>query len=271
MKNITDEELQSISRAIFLRYGIDFSNYEPQSFKRRMSRALQKFEVDNIFDLWKIMLKDNTFVFKLIDEITVGLTELFRNPALWLFLKKELAENFQHKSKVDIWHAGCSTGEEVYTMAIVLDEIDLLRKTQTWATDLSGQAVATAEKGNYDDLTFEKYIDNYKVFSPTKNLSQYFFHYQENWRVYQTLQQHIKFEQHNLTKDSINHSFDVIFCRNVMIYFDEILKMRLIEKFYNALNDDGYFIIGYYDALPNEYKQFFEIYDATNKIFKKKK
>jgi chemotaxis protein methyltransferase CheR len=270
LKNITDEELQSISRAIFLRYGIDFSNYEPQSFKRRMSSALQKFEVDNIIDLWRIMLKDNTFVFRLIDAITVGLTELFRNPALWLFLRKELIANLQDKQKINIWHAGCSTGEEVYTMSIVLSEIDLLAKTQIWATDLSGQAIATAEKGSYDDLTFEKYIENYKIYSPTKNLSQYFFHSQENWKIYQTFQQHIKFEQHNLTKDAITETFDVIFCRNVMIYFDEVLKIKLIEQFYHALNDDGYFVIGYYDALPNDYKQFFEIYDATNKVFKKK-
>lgn len=271
MKNITDEELLSINRAILLRYGIDFTNYEPQSFKRRMSRALQKFEVDSIFDLWRIMLQDNTFVFKIIDEITVGLTELFRNPALWLFLKKELTTYFLNKPNINIWHAGCSTGEEVYTMSIVLSELDLISKTKIWATDLSGQAIATAEKGSYDDLTFEKYISNYKIFSPDKNLTQYFFHSGGTWRVFQTIQQHIKFEQHNLSKDEANESFDIIFCRNVMIYFDEVLKMRVLEKFYHALKDDGYFIIGYYDALPIEYKQFFEIYDAPNKVFKKKR
>jgi len=270
LKNITDEELQSINRAILLRYGIDFNNYEPQSFKRRMSRALQKFEVDNIFDLWRIMLKDNTFIFKVIDEITVGLTELFRNPALWLFLKEELTIHFKNRPNINIWHAGCSTGEEVYTMSIVLNEIDLLPKTKIWATDLSGQAIATAEKGSYDDLTFEKYISNYKVYNPAKDLSQYFFHSNETWRVFQTMRQHIRFEQHNLSKDNTSELFDVIFCRNVMIYFDDVLKMRAVEKFYHALKDDGYFIIGYYDALPNEYKQFFEVYDAANKIFKKK-
>lgn len=271
MKNITDEELQSINRAILLRYGIDFNNYEQQSFKRRMSRALQRFGVDNIFDLWKIMLRDNTFIFKVIDEITVGLTELFRNPALWDFLRKELTTKLKSNTELTIWHAGCSTGEEVYTMSIVLHEINLLFKTQVWATDLSSQAIKTAEEGIYPDDIFKKYTENYKLYAPDRDLSQYFFRSQGTWQVFQTLKSHIRFEQHNLSKDAIVGQFDVIFCRNVMIYFDETLKMKVLENFYHALREDGYFIIGYYDALPNEYRQFFEIYDASNKVFRKRK
>jgi chemotaxis protein methyltransferase CheR len=271
LKNITDEELQSINRAILLRYGIDFNNYEQQSFKRRMSRALQKFEIANIFDLWKIILRDNTFVFKVIDEITVGLTELFRNPALWTFLKSELANNLKSKSDLSIWHAGCSTGEEVYTMSIVLHEINLLFKTQVWATDLSSQAIKTAEEGVYPDDIFKKYTENYRLYAPDRDLSQYFFRSQGNWQVFQTLKSHVSFDQHNLSKDTISGKFDVIFCRNVMIYFDEILKMKVLENFYDALREDGYFIIGYYDALPTDYQRFFQVYDASNKVFRKKK
>lgn len=271
MKNITDEELQAINRAILLRYGIDFSNYEPQSLKRRMGRALQKFDIENIFVLWKIMLKDNDFIFKLIDEITVGLTELFRNPALWTYLKEEFDAKYASNPSLNIWHAGCSTGEEVYTMSIILYEIGLLLKTKIWATDLSGQAIKTAEEGIFAEDTFKSYAKNYQEYAPNKDLKQYFFRQHEFWQVFQTFKQHITFEQHNLTKDAVKDKYDVIFCRNVMIYFDEILKMRVLEKFYYALKDDGLFVIGYYDALPNGYEQLFQIHDVGNKIFRKRK
>jgi chemotaxis protein methyltransferase CheR len=271
LKIISDEELQAINRAILLRYGIDFSNYEPQSFKRRMSRALQKFGIGNIYDLWRDMLKDNNLVFKLIDEITVGLTELFRNPTLWQFLKDEILFQYKHQSKINIWHAGCSTGEEVYSMAIVLYELDLLFKSKIWATDLSGQAIRTAEKGAYIDEIFVQFNKNYHLYAPNKDLKQYFFRSQEEWKVFSTLRHSIAFEQHNLTKDEIKGTYDIIFCRNVMIYFDEVLKMRVLEKFHEALHEDGYFIIGYYDALPNAHRDLFEIYNAENKIFRKKK
>lgn len=271
LKIISDEELQAINRAILLRYGMDFNNYEPHSFKRRLSRALQKFGIDNIYDLWKQILRDNNLIFKLVDEITVGLTELFRNPTLWQFLSKDILQKYSSSSSLTIWHAGCSTGEEVYSMAIVLYELELLFRTKIWATDLSGQAIRTAEKGTYLEDVFAQFCKNYHHYAPEKDLRQYFFRTQDQWQVFQTLKNPITFQQHNLVKDEVHSSFDLIFCRNVMIYFDEVLKMKVLEKFYQALKEDGYFIIGYYDALPTQHQDLFEVYDAANKIFKKKK
>jgi chemotaxis protein methyltransferase CheR len=271
LKTITTEELQAINRAILLRYGMDFSNYEPQSLKRRMGRALQKFEIESVFDLWKIILKDNEFIFKLIDEITVGLTELFRNPTLWTFLREEFDTKYASAPSLNIWHAGCSTGEEVYTMSIVLYEIGLLPKAKLWATDLSGQAIRTAEEGTFAEEMFASYSKNYQNYAPDKDLKQYFYKQSEqHWQVFKIFKNNISFETHNLAKDEVIGKFDVIFCRNVMIYFDETLKMKVLEKFYHVLADDGYFIIGYYDALPDGYENLFEGFDSANKIFKKR-
>jgi chemotaxis protein methyltransferase CheR len=271
LKIISDEELQAINRAILLRYGMDFNNYEPHSFKRRLSRALQKFGIDNVYELWKRILRDNELIFKLIDEITVGLTELFRNPTLWQFLKKEIGQKYSSQPSLSIWHSGCSTGEEVYSMAIILYELELLFRTKIWATDLSGQAIRIAERGVYSEDTFAQFCKNYRHYAPEKDLKQYFFRIQEQWQIFQTLKSPITFQQHNLVKDEVQGSFDLIFCRNVMIYFDEILKMRVLEKFYQSLKEDGYFIIGYYDALPPQHQDLFEAYDSANKVFKKKK
>ena len=168
-----------------------------------MGRALQKFGIESVFDLWRIMLKDNDFIFKLIDEITVGLTELFRNPTLWTFLKKEFDKKYTSAPALNIWHAGCSTGEEVYTMAIVLHEAGLLPKAKLWATDLSGQAIKIAEEGIFVEDMFTTYAKNYTHYAPEKDLKQYFFRQEEgkHWQVFKALKNNLVFETHNLTKD----------------------------------------------------------------------
>jgi chemotaxis protein methyltransferase CheR len=119
---ITEEELKALTDAIHQRHGIDFGCYEPKSLTRRVIRALHIFNMSSAHDLWVRILKDRAFIYPFMDEISVGLTSMFRDPVLWRKLRNMLSHEYKSKSSLSLWHAGCSTGEEVYTMGIVLKE-----------------------------------------------------------------------------------------------------------------------------------------------------
>jgi chemotaxis protein methyltransferase CheR len=266
---ISDEELISINRAIHTRYGMDFSNYEPTSFKRRIARVIDKYALESSLGLWRKLINDKDFIFTFIDEITVGLTEMFRNSNFWIKLRKDILPDLQLKQSFSIWHAGCSTGEEVYSMAITLSEENLLPRAQVVATDLNSQSVKAAQVGMFSDYYTKTYHTNYNTSGGKKALTDYYTLVEGNMHFNQLNTQNFHFYQHNLVKDPMSQQFDIIFCRNVMIYFDEVLKMQALRLFYTSLKDDGYFIIGYYDALPKGYQQFFALADPTTKIFRK--
>lgn len=267
---ISDEELSSINRAIYTRYGMDFSNYEPISFKRRVGRVIDRFGLESTLGLWSKLINDKEFIFTFIDEITVGLTEMFRNGDFWVHMREHIVPELRQKDAFSVWHAGCSTGEEVYSLAILLSEENLLKKASLLATDLNSQSVKSAQQGVFSEYYTKTYKANYHTAKGRKTLSNY-YKVEENgdMRFNGVDTSTIEFSQHNLTKDPMTKKFDVIFCRNVMIYFDEVLKMKVLRLFHNALKDDGYFIIGYYDALPKDYKQFFDLQDPATRVFRK--
>ncbi len=267
---ISDEELKSLTDAIQQRHGIDFSCYEPKSLKRRVVRALHVFNLSAIHELWIKILRDHSFIYPFMDEISVGLTSMFRDPVLWKKMRYLLNESFSHKHDLSIWHAGCSSGEEVYTMGIVLKESSFRKPVTALATDISNQAMATAKKGEFNNMKMDEYDKNYLHFNPASMLRKYYT--LENGSAFMDtgLIKHVTFEHHNLITDPFSKKFDIIFCRNVMIYFDNNAKRKLFDKFYDALNPNGLFIIGFYDAvLPLVDPNKFKVLDMDAKIFQK--
>ena len=268
--NITDEELKSLTDAIHKRHGIDFSCYEPKSLKRRVVRALHIFKLSAVHELWIKILRDHSFIYPFMDEISVGLTSMFRDPVLWRRLRHLLMNEWRDKQNLSIWHAGCSTGEEVYTMGIVLKESGFNKPVTAWATDISQQAMATAQKGEYHILKLQDYNENYADYNPVSNLKKYYTESQSTGCMNPDLISHVKFDYHNLITDTFTKKFDIIFCRNVMIYFDNNAKLKLFEKFYESLNPNGLFIIGFYDAvLPMVDPNKFKVLDLNAKVFQK--
>jgi chemotaxis protein methyltransferase CheR len=268
-QEINDEEIVALTRAILLRYGIDFTNYEQISFRRRVARIMKKFHAASSYDLWKYFLREPNFINTFIDELTVGLTELFRNPDLWQEINTTYLSKLREQPVIKIWHAGCSTGEEIYTMAIVLHEAGLLHKTKIIASDLSQQAVQAAKAGLYSSELVAAYKKNYMNFNPFGNFDNYFTKDAAgNIQAKSFLTENITFLQHNLTKDTMNEQFDIIFCRNVMIYFDEVLKKKVLQLFWENLKKEGHLVIGYYDALPPDNQHYFEMESPSYKIFK---
>jgi chemotaxis protein methyltransferase CheR len=266
---LSNEELRSLTLAIKNKYGIDFTNYESKSLKRGFGRLIMRKKLNSILELWSKILRDRDFFNGCIDELTVNLTELFRNPEIWIKLRDDILPLYKSKHKLNIWHAGCSSGEEVYTMAIVLKELQMLRRTKALATDLSPKILGQAIEGRYSGMLMNKYSKTFSKYILNGKLEDNFKCKDGEALVKDEFRKHVEFKQHNLVQDEMDQTFDIIFCRNVMIYFDDELKQKVLKLFYDSLADDGFFIIGYYDMLPYESKELFEVYDAKTRVYKK--
>ena len=175
-EEISDEELRALTGAIKSRYDIDFTNYETKSLKRGFARLITKNGMSSLLDLWGKVLRDREFFIGCIDDLTVNLTELFRNPEFWVKLHDEIIEDIKSRthSYINIWHAGCSTGEEVYSMAVVLEDKKVLHRTKAWATDLSSKALAKAIEGKYPTTLADKYEKGLINYLPHKTINDMF-------------------------------------------------------------------------------------------------
>lgn len=270
MLTVTLEELDVLSNAIRMRYGIELASYEPIAFSRRVARALYKLDCESVFVLWRRILQDDSLVYQFLNEVTVGLTELFRNPALWKHLRDEILPFFPAHLPLRVWYAGCSTGEEVYTFSIVLYEVGRLLNSQALATDLNTQSLLVAEAGKYDMSLWEQYAHNHADFSsPPHRLAQYVKHTADDFTFQPFLRQQVRFERFDLTHDQTTQTFDIIFCRNVLIYFDDTYKQKVMQKLTDALAQGGFLVLGYYDNLPPQLPKNLEGYHAGHKIFRK--
>jgi chemotaxis protein methyltransferase CheR len=173
-EEISDEELQSLTIAVKTRYGIDFTNYETKSLKRGIARLITKYNLGSLIGLWSKIIKDREFFMSCIDDLLVNLTEMFRNPEIWIKIKEDLLEQLKFNPSIKIWHAGCSTGEEIYTMGIVLSHSKLYHKSDITATDLSSQAMAKAMQGIYPQMLWKKYLSSFKQYFPNGKSEDYF-------------------------------------------------------------------------------------------------
>lgn len=266
---ITDEELNSINQALLNRYGLDFTDYELSSFKRRVVRIMHKNNFENILQLWRKLLYDAEFASYFKDEISVGLTEMFRNPQVWSYLRDSYFSKFKYNDSISIWHAGCSTGEEYYSMCILLSEINKLNQAEIFVTDLSDKFIKLTQKGEYDLDLLEKYKGNYKLYNTYGFFNLYYTKFEKTGIFKQTIKPKTEFKQHNLVSERMDKRFDIIFCRNVMIYFNDSLKMKVLEMFYENLKPNGVLVIGHFDALPQNFNIYFDYLSPELKIFKK--
>jgi chemotaxis protein methyltransferase CheR len=265
---ISDEEIQALTEGIFNRHGIDFTCYEPKSLKRRVTRALGVFNLKYVHELWVKILKDRAFIYPFMDEISVGLTAMFRDPVLWKRMKQLLKDDFEKKPSLSIWHAGCSSGEEIYTMGIVLKEVAFKKPVTAWATDISKQSIDNAQRGEYHNMKLEEYERNYKLYNPSGSLKTYYALKNDMIVMNPELRNHVSFDYHNLITGDFNKKFDIIFCRNVMIYFDNGAKTKLFKKFHDSLNPGGLFIVGFFDSIMGLIDpRLFQSMDPEARIF----
>ncbi len=270
--DVTEEEVNSLTQSILTRYGIDFTCYEPKSLKRRIIRVLNNMELKSVHNLWILFLKEPKFIYTFMNEISVGMTSMFRDPMLWKNLRKRLINDFSNKHVISIWHAGCSTGEEVFTVAILLKEINLLTKARVVSTDFNQDALAVAQAGLYHKIKMIENENNYRVYNPLGDFAQYYQRDSSDCKMDISLTNHVKYSYQNLITEQppSPSNFDIIFCRNVMIYFDSKAKQNLLDKFYDSLKPNGLFVIGFFDTMGHLIDSSkFELIDDQVKIFRK--
>jgi chemotaxis protein methyltransferase CheR len=259
---VTLEEINQFMSIVKSISPYDFTDYSDKSFARRLERIL----LDNRFefpDLINKIKKDSLFLEKIVKAITVNTTELFRDPKIWHSIKYRIVPKLAEQDRINIWHAGCSTGQELYSMLILLNEADLLERTNIFGTDLNADVLEIAKKGEYKYRNNIEYMDNYR-----KVMIENPYNYEETYDVPHTkyfdidkikdtivmkpfLVRKPVWSKHDLVNDGniFNIEFDIIFCRNVLIYFNSRLQNHIFELFYNCLEKNGTLILGAHESM----------------------
>ncbi|PKP09995.1 MAG: chemotaxis protein CheR [Bacteroidetes bacterium HGW-Bacteroidetes-4] len=277
---VTNEDVQRFITAIKMASTYDFNDYSDRSFKRRVEKLL----VDNHMDINQLSLKvakDKDFLEKVVKDITVNTTELFRDPEMWSTLRYQILPKLKKNKSIFIWHAGCSSGQEIYSMLILLNELGMFEQAKVFASDINSDMLEVAKKGTYKYRFNLGYLDNFdKVikenplnYEDVKHVDyeKYFDidKVKDTITMKQFLREKAVFRKHDLVKDgNIFYSkFDIIFCRNVIIYFNNKLQNSVIELFSNSLYREGYLILGAHESILGPVANNFE---RTKGFYRKK-
>ncbi len=250
MQEIHIVDIRKLTEIIKTKYGYDFTNYAISSFKRRILRILELYKFKSVDALVKKIGDDPVFFEEFISEITVNVTEMFREPSFWRILRDKVLPNIllNHK-KVSIWHAGCSSGEEVYSMAILLRELGILEDSKIIATDIDDQILARARNGVFTAKNMELNEKNYVRFRGENALNKYFE--VKNGLAYmdKSLVEGVSYRKHDLVEGIVFSKFDIVICRNVMIYFNQNLQNYVLKKLHESIFKYGYLAIGSKESL----------------------
>jgi chemotaxis protein methyltransferase CheR len=248
---VEDLEIHLLLEGIYQRYGIDFRDYSLPSLRRRVLRAMHGEHLKSISALQERVLHDEAAWQRLLRLLSVHVTMFFRDPELFLNFRKQVVPQLQEQPFFRLWHIGCSTGEEAYSMAILLHEEGLLEKARIYATDINEAALAKGRQGIYSLDLLDAYESNYKAAGGDKKLEQYYTAKYESGIIKSYLKDRIVFAKHNLTVDTEFTEFDVIFCRNVLIYFNKNLQERVHRMADRALKPEGFLALGHRENLKH--------------------
>lgn len=263
-------EISLLLEAIFQRYGHDFRNYAYSSIKRRIQHRLEIDKLESISQLQHNVLYDSLFMKKLLSDFSINVTEMFRDPEFYSSFRKHVVPLLHSLPSIRIWHAGCSTGEEAYSMAILLHEEGLYKKSKIYATDMNSDVIEKAKKGVFSFDKMKLYTSNYQKAGGQDAFSEYYTADQYGVQFLPFLSENIVFAQHNLVTDSSFNEFNVILCRNVLIYFDKQLQNHVHGLFQESLSCHGILGLGSKESLRfTPYMECFEEIDSENKLYKK--
>lgn len=271
VQDIDIADLRRITELIHTKYGYDFRNYAMSSFKRRMLRILELKNL-SVEAMIKKLDEQPTFVDEFLDELTVNVTEMFRDPGFWRVMREEIIPGIllNHK-QFKIWHAGCSSGEEVFSMAILLSEMGIQKDVTLIATDLDVNILEKAKSGVFPLKNMELNEKNYIRFQGTsESLKKYYREDGGKAILNRGLFENVSFRKHDLVMGEIFNKFDLILCRNVMIYFNQTLQNDVLKKFHESLFKYGYLAIGSKESLIwCEIANKFLVANNEEKVYKK--
>ncbi len=271
MHSIEITEIKKLTELIKDSHGYDFTDYAMSSFKRRVSRVLDLYNLTSVNTLIDRIRMKPEIVEEVVNEITVNVTEMFRDPSFWREVRDHIIPNIllNHKN-INVWHAGCSSGEEVFSMAILLKEMGIDHKVNLIATDLDNSILNKARRATIPVKNMELNEKNYIRFQGSEKLSNYYT--EENGKAIldPSLIANISFRKHDLVQGAIFNKFDLVLCRNVMIYFNQNLQNEVLKKLHGSLFKYGYLIIGSKESLIwCEVSNKFIVVNNEEKIYKK--
>lgn len=262
------EELKESLESISTEYGYDFTEYAEASLKRRIGHFMNLNKIDSIGALGKSLLKEGASFERFVQEITVNVTEMFRDPAFYDSLRKNIVARLATYPFIKVWIAGSSTGEEIYSIAILLKEEGLLERSVIYATDINQKALQTAKEGVYSMGNMKNYTTNYIKSGGQHSFSDYYTAKYDGVLLDRSLKQNIVFSVHNLTVDKSFNEFQLILCRNVLIYFNQRLQNKVLNLFYESLCPFGYLALGNKESLLfTDRRKMFEEVDRKERIF----
>ncbi|MBD9483605.1 protein-glutamate O-methyltransferase CheR [Pseudomonas sp. PDM14] len=265
-----DIELRLLIEAIYLKYSYDFRDYSGSSLKRRVTHAMRQFDCKTVSALQERIIHNPSAFHELLQFLTIPVSEMFRDPTYFLALRREVVPVLRTYPSLKVWIAGCSTGEEVHSMAILLHEEGLLERTLIYATDINPQSLEKARKGIYALDDMRKYSENYRLAGGRGSLSDYYTAAYDGVLFDKLLRENVTFADHSLATDSVFSETQLISCRNVLIYFNKQLQDRALGLFHDSLCRRGFLGLGSKESLDfSAYAGAFEGLNRQERVFRK--
>ncbi len=268
--DVEELEIRLLLEAIHAKYGYRFQDYAQGSMRRRVRAVLARSGLKHLGELQHKLLLDSEFFARTLDDLTVRVSEVFRDPTFYRAFRELVVPILHTYPLLKIWHAGCASGEEVYTMAILLREENLYDRAQIYATDMSPKALEMAREGVYAESVAASFGRNYQESGGKQRLDDYYSSAYGRIVVRESLRRNIVFFQHDLASDYALGEMNVVFCRNVLIYFGAELRDRALSTFSDCLDHGGFLCLGRNEGLPGGAVGNFSALSATERIYRRR-
>ena len=263
-------ELDCLMEAVYRRYGWDFREYSPASLRRRVWRRVRREGLESVSALQERILREPTVMERLLLDLSINVTAMFRDPSFYRALREQIVPLLRTYPFTRIWNAGCSTGEEVYSIAIVLQEEGIYDRARIYATDLNENVLERAHEAVFPLAKMKDYTQNYIRSGGTRSFSDYYTSAYDAAAFDSSLTRNIVFAQHNLVSDRSFNEFHLIVCRNVMIYFDRSLQSRVHELFHSSLVRFGILALGHRESIRfSPFEDCYEELDGRERLYRK--
>jgi chemotaxis protein methyltransferase CheR len=263
-------ELQLLLEGVYRHYGFDFREYALSSLRRRVWRRVHAEGTGTIAGLLERVLHEPEAMERLLLDLSINVTSMFRDPTFYGALREKVLPVLRTYPFTRVWVAGCSTGEEVYSLAILLTEEGLYERTRIYATDINEMVLERAREGVFPLEKMREYTENYIRAGGTRSFSEYYLAKYEGALFERTLTENVVWAPHNLVQDRSFNEFNLILCRNVMIYFDRPLQNRVHQLFYDSLERFGILALGHKESIRfTGFEQRYEELDAQEKLYRR--
>jgi chemotaxis protein methyltransferase CheR len=267
--SITSKQLDELIDLVKKIYGFDFSEYTKASLKRRMSRVMMLKKLE-FYDLKHSLVNDQHFFQWFLEEITVNVTEMFRDPDFYKAIQSQVIPYLSTYPHIKLWSAGCSTGEEVYSLAILMKEVGLTKKSFIYGTDINTEVLQEARKGIYSLRKTKSYAENYQLSGLQGSITDHFTILYDAATIHHELKHNTLFSVHNLVSDNSFNEFQMISCRNVFIYFEIVLQEKILDLFYNSLSPHGFLCLGSKETIRSDkFRNKFKVINQKENIYQK--